>query len=324
MRSSRLLAILILLQLRARLTAEALAQEFEVSVRTIYRDVEALSAAGVPVQAERGPGGGFQLLDGYRTRLTGLAADEAEALLLIGLPGPAAALGLGSAAARARGKLLACLPRDGGGEAARLGARFHLDPLDWYRAAEDPVAHLPALTRAVLDQRSLRMRYTSWTGARDWLVQPLGLVLKAGAWYLIARGAGKVRIFKVSSIEQPQAQPALFERPADFDLAAYWNQELQHFESRLRRESAQLQATPQGLERLAQLGAYARDAVRAACAAREGWSRVNLPIENLDQAALLLLGLGPEIRICEPAALRERVATLARQVAARMRESRHA
>src|SRR6185295_10620801 len=127
MRASRLLSILILLQVRLRLTAEALAEEFEVSVRTIYRDIDALSAAGIPVYGDRGPGGGFRLLDGYRTRLTGLAPDEAEAMMMIGLPGPAAALGLASAATRAKGKLLAALPASGGEDAGRMAQRFHLD-----------------------------------------------------------------------------------------------------------------------------------------------------------------------------------------------------
>jgi len=214
MGASRLLSILILLQLRVRLTAEALAEEYEVSVRTIYRDIDALSAAGIPVYGERGPGGGFQLLDGYRTRLTGLAAGEAEAMLMIGLPGPAAALGLGAATARARGKLLASLPAAGSAEAGRMAGRFHVDPVDWYRA-DEPVPHLPSIARAVLDQKCVSMTYESWTGVRDWTIEPLGLVLKGGAWYVVARGAGKPRIFRVSNILTHRVEEGGFERPAD-------------------------------------------------------------------------------------------------------------
>jgi predicted DNA-binding transcriptional regulator YafY len=161
-RASRLMSILMLLQLRQRLTADELAAEFGVSVRTIYRDVDELSAAGIPVQADRGPGGGFQLVDGYRTRLTGLTAFEAEALLMIGLPEPAAALGLGSAAAGAQAKVLASLPQASLAGAGRLAARFHLDPVDWYRAAP-PVDHLPELARAVLAQQRVAVTYESWT-----------------------------------------------------------------------------------------------------------------------------------------------------------------
>lgn len=314
MRASRLLSILILLQLRVRLTAEQLAEEFEVSVRTIYRDIDSLSAAGIPVYGDRGPGGGFSLLDGYRTRLTGLAAGEAEALPVIGLPGAAAALGLGQEAARARGKLFAALPPAGSAEAGRLAARFHVDPLDWYRA-EAPVRHLPAIARAVLDQRVLAMRYESWTGARDWRVEPLGLVLKAGAWYLVAAGAGKIRTFRISNILSQQVEEESFARPGDFDLPAYWAESLARFEAELRPGIAELRASREGLRRLAELGAWAADAMQAAEGPdADGWSRLTLPVEAPDRAALTLLGIGPEIEILGPPELRARLRELAEQV----------
>jgi predicted DNA-binding transcriptional regulator YafY len=195
MRASRLLSILILLQLRAQLTAEALADEFEVSVRTIYRDIDALSAAGVPVYGDRGPGGGFALLDGYKTKLTGLDAPEAEAMMMIGLPTQAAALGLGTAADRARGKLLAALTREGSTVADRVASRFHYDPVDWYRAAEQ-VTCLPSLARAVIDERRVRIRYQSWKSVRDRTVNPLGLVQKGANWYLVGDVGGDLRIYR--------------------------------------------------------------------------------------------------------------------------------
>jgi biotin operon repressor len=192
MRASRLLSILILLQARGRITAESLAEEFGVSVRTVYRDVDALGAAGIPVQSDRGPG------DAAPRRLPHPpdrpAADEAEAMLLMGMPAQAAELGLGPAAVQARGKLMAALPVGLGEGAGRMGARFHLDPVDWYRAAE-PVEHLPALARAVLDQRIVTMRYESWTTTRDWLVGR-GIVLKAGAgiwWHAAAASCAPSR-----------------------------------------------------------------------------------------------------------------------------------
>ena len=314
MRASRLLSILMLLQLRERLTAEALAAEFEVSVRTIYRDIDKLAEAGVPVYADRGPGGGFRLVDGYRTRLTGLASDEAEAMFMIGLPGPAAALGMGPAASNAGRKMLASLPRSSGDVAGRMGARFHLDPVDWYRD-DEPLQQLPAIARAVLDQTMLAMTYDSWRGVRERVVEPLGLVLKAGAWYLVARSDGVARIYKVANIMQHEVRDTHFERPADFDLAAWWSMETARFEAGLRTGTAQLRATATGLKRLSQLGAFAQRAVKAAGPADDaGWSCLSLPIETLDHAALTLLGIGPEIVVLAPNALRLRLRDLAADI----------
>lgn len=314
MRASRLLSILMLLQLRERLTAEALAAEFEVSVRTIYRDIDRLAEAGVPVYADRGPGGGFRLVDGYRTRLTGLASDEAEALFMIGLPGPAAALGMGPAASNAGRKMLAALPRASGDTAGRMGARFHLDPVDWYRD-DAPLRQLPAIARAVLDQAVLAMTYDSWRGVRERVVEPLGLVLKAGAWYLVARGDGVARIYKVANILRFEVRDTTFERPPDFDLGAWWSAETARFEAGLRPGVAELRATALGLKRLAQIGAYAQRAVQAADAAgADGWSRLSLPIETIDHAALALLGIGPEVVVLAPGALRVRLRELAADV----------
>jgi predicted DNA-binding transcriptional regulator YafY len=316
MRASRLLSILLLLQQRGRVTADDLAEEFEVSVRTIYRDLDELSASGIPVQGDRGPGGGFQLLEGYRTRLTGLASSEAEAMFMIGLPGPAEALGLGAAAVQAGRKLLAALPSSLSGEAGRMGARFHLDPMDWYHA-EELVAHLPAIARAVLDQHPLEITYASWTETRNWRIEPLGLVLKGGAWYVVARAGKNVRIFKAANVLGQAALPDTFERPEGFDLAEFWQAELARFEAGLRPLTVVLRASPVGRQRLAKQGAYAAAAIdEAEPPDRDGWARVRLPIENVDQAALLLLGLGPEIEVIEPEVVREQLHELARQILA--------
>src|SRR5215472_12201777 len=163
MRASRLLAILMLLQTRGRMTAEALAAEFEVSVRTIYRDIDQLSAAGVPVYADRGPNGGFALLDGYRTRLTGLSPDEAATLHFAGLPGAAAELGIADAMATAQLKLTAALPEGARASAARVSARFHLDPAGWFAVAED-ARLLPAIADAVWHEKAIAIRYRRSSG----------------------------------------------------------------------------------------------------------------------------------------------------------------
>src|SRR5271157_6449116 len=202
MRASRLISILLLLQTRNRLTAQELADELEVSVRTVYRDVEELSASGIPVFAERGTHGGFRLVEGYRTRLTGLTPEEAEAHFLSGYPGPAAQLGLGTVLAAAQLKVLAALPPELRSRASRLRQRFHLDAPGWFQEP-DAVPHLQRIAEAVWSDRRLHMHYRR--GADDGVlvervVDPLGLVLKGGIWYLVARIDTGFRTYRVSRI----------------------------------------------------------------------------------------------------------------------------
>lgn len=310
MRASRLLSIMILLQLRQRLTADELAEEFEVSVRTIYRDIDALSAAGVPVYGDRGPGGGFQLLDGYRTKLTGLDASEAEAMLLIGLPEEAQAMGLGDAAARARNKLLAALPKAGSEDANRIAGRFHLDTSDWYRAAR-PTPFLSRIARAVLDRRVLAMTYESWSARADWRVEPYGLVLKAGHWYLVARGHAKLRIFNIADFQSLDLLDYGFERPSDFDLASWWQAEQARFEAELFSETATLRLSPLGLKRLAALSPRGAAAARSALLGDDGWAVAEMAVENSDHGAREMLMIGAEVEILSPASFRKRVHALA-------------
>ncbi|HEY0699180.1 MAG TPA: HTH domain-containing protein, partial [Micromonospora sp.] len=187
MRADRLLSLLLLLQTRGRMTAQELADALEVSVRTVYRDVESLGAAGVPVYADRGPAGGYRLLDGYRTRLTGMTAVEAESLFLAGMPGPAAELGLGPVLATAERKLLAALPSRSAEEGWRVRQRFHFDAPGWFRTPEH-TPHLAGLADAVWRERLVEIRYRRWKTPREVTrrLAPLGVVLKAGRWYLVA------------------------------------------------------------------------------------------------------------------------------------------
>ncbi len=222
MRASRLVNLLLLLQSRGRQTAAELAADLEVSVRTVYRDVEALSEAGVPIYAERGPGGGVRLVDGYRTRLTGLTADEADALLLSGLPGPAAELGLGTVVTAARLKMLAALPPELRTRAVRIAERFHLDAPGWFQQAE-PVPCLELLARAVWETCSVEIVYRRGERVESRRLDPLGVVLKGGVWYLVAMSRGEARTFRISRVERAELS-APFERPAAFDLAAYWTE----------------------------------------------------------------------------------------------------
>jgi predicted DNA-binding transcriptional regulator YafY len=318
MRASRLLSILIALQLRGRVTAQALAEEFEVSVRTVYRDIDALSMAGIPVYGDCGPGGGFQLIEGYQTRLTGLSPEEAEALLLIGMPDEAGALGLGPATRRARGKVLATLSQATKGVADRLVDRFHLDTAEWYRSKR-PVPFLAQVARAVLDLRELTIGYQSWTARRQWRVEPWGIVQKAGQWYLVASGHGKTRIFNIADIYALEVNSESCVVPADFDLAQWWHNAIDKFEERLRPGRAELRLSPIGLQRLRLLGDFAGRAIAAASPPDiEGWTRLTLPVESLDAAAPMILGIGPEVDVIEPPELREAVRDLAVAVANRI------
>jgi predicted DNA-binding transcriptional regulator YafY len=317
MRASRLLSILLLLQARGRMTAQALADELEISVRTVHRDIDDLSASGVPVYADRGRTGGFQLLDGYRTQLTGLTPAEAEALFLAGLPGPAAEMGLGDAMAVAQLKLLAALPGERAEAPGRVAARFHLDPVGWYRHAERTDI-LPVLAQAVWNPQKIRVRYGAWNDVVDRELEPLGLVLKAGVWYLVASAGGKARTYRVSSIQDLELAAEGFERPAGFELAAYWNAWSRDFEARLYTGEATVRLSPRGMWMLSQLPqAVGEMAVRTAGARDpDGWVTAQIPIESIDHAAGEVLKLGVEAQVVEPAELRARMGEIAGRLGA--------
>lgn len=311
MRASRLVSILLLLQTRERMTARELAERLEVSERTIYRDVQALSAAGVPVYGEAGHEGGYRLVGGHRTRLTGMTAAEAESLFLTGLPGAAADLGLGGAAAEARLKLLAALPAGLRDRADGLRDRFHLDAPSWY-AEPEPAPHLPAVADAVRRGRRVRLRYLRWEPPHRVVrtVDPYGLVLKAGRWYLVARGESGHRTYRVSRILDARALDEGFERVPGFDLARHWAEYLAGFDARRPREEAVLRLTPEAAALLPELAEAAIVRAARATATREpdGRTRVVVPVEAGEQGVRDLLRLGPGAEVVAPAALRARVA----------------
>lgn len=317
MRASRLLSILILLQVRGRVSAADLAAEFEVSVRTIYRDVDQLSAAGVPVYAERGRSGGFQLLDGYRTRLTGFTPSEAHALLLAGIGSAAADLGLGEDLAAAQLKLMASLPAESGAGAQRVSARFHLDPAQWYTRVEN-IPYLPELARAVWEERRIRIRYESWKGEVARTLDPLGLVLKGGFWYLVAASKNQPRTYRASNILYLAITEAPSRRPARFSLARYWKDWAAAFEKRLMRERARVRLSPKGVKMLREVSPAAADIIDAAALVPEadGWIEADIPIETVEHATTQIMRLGAEAKVLEPASLREAVRTRAKAIAA--------
>jgi predicted DNA-binding transcriptional regulator YafY len=318
MRASRLVQLLLLLQSRGRTTAGVLATELEVSERTIHRDVDALSAAGVPIYAERGPHGGIQLVDGYRTRLTGLTADEAEALFLSGLPGPAAELGLGTVVAAARLKVLASLPTDLRARAARLVERFHLDAAAWFHDA-DRVPHLAALAEAVWEGLRVRIEYQRGNGAVERELDPLGLVLKAGVWYVVGSVDGAIRTYRAARIRSvgPTGEPV--DRPPEFELAAYWAASTAAYERDAPRIGVTLRVAPASIGQLADL--VGQRAVRAAeplpAEDPDGWRHLRLSIDWPDEVPARLLAVGGGIEVLDPPEVRQRIRELAEAAASR-------
>ncbi|MET8153393.1 YafY family protein [Actinoplanes sp. NPDC049668] len=319
MRASRLVSLLLLLQARGRMTAQELAGELEVSVRTVYRDVESLGASGVPIYADRGPAGGYQLLDGYRTRLTGLTGDEAGTLFLAGMPGPAAELGLGSVLAAAQLKLRASLPGELADRADRVRERFHLDAPGWFRA-DEPTPHLASVADAVWRERLLEIRYRRWKAPRevDRTVSPLGLVLKAGRWYLVALSRDRVTAYRVANVLEAALLDEPARRPPDFDLASFWSAWTERYERSVYTAQATVRMTVAALDRMRYLFAPEMSRVAhdsAGPVGDDGRLTTIVPIESTAHGHTELLKLGGDAEVLYPPELRERFAETTRRLA---------
>lgn len=304
MRASRLLSILMMLQARERLTAQEIAAECEVSLRTIYRDIDALSAAGVPVYADRGSAGGYRLLEGYRTKLNGMSPQEADAVFLSGLPGPAEALGFGATLAAAELKLVAALPSTMRQAADRVRTRFHLDAPNWFGSSETP-AHLHDLAQAVWDDRMIEIRYRSWKAEKQRQLAPLGLVLKGGSWYLVGSVQGSVRTYYVGRIRELHLLDEKFARPKAFDLAAHWAANTDRLEAELHQNRAVVRLSPFGVKLLpALLSPYVCSHLVWGAEEADGRRIATIPVGSVGPAASELLRFGPELEVLEPAELR--------------------
>jgi predicted DNA-binding transcriptional regulator YafY len=314
-----LVSLLLLLQHRGRVTAAELAEELEVSVRTIYRDLEALSAAGVPVYAEAGRHGGCQLVDGYRTRLTGLTRKEAEALFAAGVSGPAGELGLGTVLGAAQLKLLAALPKELADRAASASQRFHVDAPGWFRSTRnDP--HLSTLAAAVWDDCRVRITYRHPGGdeGAERLLDPLGLVSKGGVWYLVARRDGELRTYRVSRVESVAPLDEHFERPADFDLGAWWRTSVATYERTPPPLDVDARCTEAALGDLRRWSRYYGAVVRDHDddPDRDGRFRARLAFEHVEDAFAELIRFGSDVEVLAPTALRQRLADTGARLAA--------
>ena len=309
MRADRLVSLVLLLQARGRITGRALAAELGVSLRTVYRDLEALSAAGVPVVAESGPGGGCQLLPGYRFPLRALSRDEAEALIILGVPAALRELGLAEAVAAAHRQIKVT---SGQGAATPL---VHLDMPRWFASAE-PVPQLRRLAEAVRWRRRVDLRYRRGNGDTDPVpraVGPLGLVNKAGVWYLVAATGGaepdqqRTAVYRVGRIISAQVRAEPFERPAGFELAAFWAEWSREFMATRSRLAVRVRASPHALAVLPEvLGDAVREALGAAGPPdAQGWRELELSFEHERAAAHRLAGFGPMVEVLSPPAVRD-------------------
>ncbi|WP_181781573.1 helix-turn-helix transcriptional regulator [Pseudonocardia pini] len=306
MRASRLMALLFVLQRRRAATAAELAAELEVSERTIYRDVASLTEVGVPIWTEPGPGGGIRLVEGWRTRLDGLTGQEAAAMFAIGAPQLLAELGMGTALAGAQAKILATLPEDLRAHTRTVAERVHLDAPGWFHAPAE-VEHLGTLAEALWDQRRVSILYGPRRVRRE--VEPLGLVLKAGVWYLVARVDQDTRTYRAAKIAEATLLDATFERP-DFDLPAWWAESAAEFAATMLRTQVRIRVSERGLralKRVTDVEAAATAIGRACEPDAEGWRELALDVESLEVAAGQLVSLGGEVEGLDPE-LRSRLA----------------
>ncbi|ONK14941.1 WYL domain-containing protein [Streptomyces sp. MP131-18] len=319
MRAARLIKMVLLLQARRTMTAAELAGELEVSERTVARDVLALAEAGVPVYADRGRAGGYRLIGGYRTRLTGLGRSEAEALFLSGVPTALRDMGLADAASAARLKVSAALQPELRSAHDSAAQRFHLDAPGWWQPPETPEL-LPAVADAVWDDLLLAVRYRRGDGTEvDRRLEPYGLVLKAGTWYLAARPpGGGHRVYRVDRFAAAEPAGTRFERDEAFDLSAFWSERSAAFARSILHEEVLLRLTRDGARALRYVtDRAAADEALSAAADPDGQGRitVTLPVESADVAYTQLLALGPECEVLAPPGLRARMARAAERTA---------
>jgi len=320
MRADRLLSLLMLLQARGRMPAQALADELETSTRTIYRDVEALSMAGIPVYAERGRAGGIALLERFQTTLTGLTENEVRALFMLSIPGPLADLGVGQELKAALRKLSAALPDSRRAAEDFSRQRIHLDSTWWFQG-HAPVPYLDVIQQAVWEDRRLELVVRMGYPVNDQAerqVDPYGLVAKAGVWYLVAEGHGRFRPYRLSHILEARLLPGGFERRAEFDLVAFWQAWCADYEQNRPTYPVTVRVAP---HLIPLLPLYFGDRVRpliaeAAPPDAGGWITLTLVFERLELARERILGLGSAVEVIAPEPLRQSVIDFARQIVA--------
>jgi predicted DNA-binding transcriptional regulator YafY len=316
MRADRLLSLLILLQTRGRMSAAQLASELEVCERTIYRDIVALSTAGVPVYGEVGPSGGYQILDSYRTDLTGLTQGEARALFMLNMPGLLARLGLSQELKAAMLKLTAALPESRRQDEERVRKRYYIDS-SWWSQSEAPLPLLKVIQQAVWEDRKIVIGYIPLFDVHvERLVDPYGLAAKSGAWYLVFARSGRVRARRVADLLDARLAADKFERPVDFDLGEFWQSWCAEEEQSHAIYPVTVRVTKRALPFvIRRFGAGVQDQLGAGVEADDGSRILILHFRWIDEACDFLLPFGSGVEVLEPYALRARIADLADQTA---------
>lgn len=316
MRADRLLALLMLLQVRGQMTAKELAKELEVCERTIYRDIDALGAAGVPIYSEAGQAGGYGLLDNYRTTLTGLTEGEVRALFMLNIPGPLAALGVTQELRSALLKLTAALPAPRRDEEERVRQRFYLDSA-WWHQSEEVAPHLQTVHQGVWQDRKVQISYRAGPVIIvDQVVEPYGLVAKAGIWYLVCMVHSRHQVHRVAELVDAQLTEQHFLHQPHFVLATFWQTWCQEQETHDVAYRVQVRVAPTFV---AALPYYFGDGIRAQVAQAsppdaEGWITLELAFASLEAARNRLLDCGRGIEVISPLALRKSIADFATQI----------
>lgn len=316
MRADRLLSLMLLLQTRGRQTALELSEQLEVSLRTVYRDLDALSSAGIPVYTQSGPNGGVFLDEHYRVSLNGLSREDVRALFLSSAAGPLKDIGLGKSDMLL--KLFAALPSAHRAEVERLRQRLYIDPANWFQVVE-PQPFLPPLQQAVWEDRLVQVRYQPVEGqVIERTLEAYGLVAKANIWYFIGRkcDSGEFRNFRIRRLSTVELCEARFVRDDDFDLSQYWTESCANYEresfTRFPRYQTVLRVHPDVfwvfpgfLEgRYEQIGEI--DA--------EGWRTLRVSFDSLGDARARVLGMGTSVEVCEPDELLSEVVNMAQSI----------
>ncbi len=313
MRADRLISTLMLLQARGRVTAGELATELEVSERTVYRDIEALSMAGIPLYADRGPGGGFSLVENYRSSLTALTENDMRALLAMSVPAPLGDLGLARPIKDALLKLLAALP---GGAATIEETRIHIDSKGWFQSPERS-PHLDTVYKAICEKRKLHQIYQRGDGSvSERVVEPHGLVAKTHLWYMVANTADGLRTYRVSRLQQVALLEESFERLTNFDLAEYWTDIEANFLTNTHTFEVTIRFAGEMHHHVGRVyGNRMRAKLDDAEPDADGWKTVTLDYESIDHAMRDLLTWGAYVEVLGPDNLRDMMREITQNMA---------